>query len=96
MRSRFSAYALNKPSYILATQLPLLSPLDNKAKEELESIAYFCKHEQFKSLEIIEANKEFVEFKAHLGSGVMHERSAFVLIENRWYYNPKNSQMMSC
>lgn len=73
MRSRYSAYALEIPSYIINTthqKNPHFSK--NKRKWEMD-IVLFCKQSQFHKLEIIdyqeEETKASVTFKAFISQG---------------------------
>jgi SEC-C motif-containing protein len=94
MRSRFSAYALNKADYIIATthpenpsaSLPLL-----QWREEIES---FSKKTRFLNLQILDFENRLpystVTFYAELvqnGQDLSFtEKSEFAQIEDRWLY----------
>jgi SEC-C motif-containing protein len=80
MRSRFSAYALEDTGYVWRTWHPRTRP-DHVASGT---------DTHWTRLEIIEAEEDVVEFRAHfdspVGAGVLHERSRFVQRAGRWFY----------
>ena len=86
MRSRYSAFALEQPDYLLATWHPSTRP------EQLALAA----NPEWTRLEIVEARggpfdeAGWVEFRAHYrdgaSRGVLHERSRFARVEGRWLY----------
>jgi SEC-C motif-containing protein len=90
MRSRYSAYALNLPDYIIATTHPNNSDFTTDTVRWREEIAAFCTQTEFRRLTIlnVEAGKSesHVTFRAQLSSGDMIERSRFVYEEGRWWY----------
>lgn len=94
MRSRFSAYALNLPDYIISTTHPA-SPqyIENRLKWKNE-ISEFSKENQFEKLEILDFKEKetlaTVVFTAHLlranENTTFTEKSYFEKVKNRWYY----------
>jgi len=86
MKSRYSAYATNKPKYIIKTTHKNNPEWNNP--NWLEEIKVFCNSE-FKKLEIISfedgENEAFVEFKAYIDDFIIHEKSRF-LKEGVWLY----------
>jgi SEC-C motif-containing protein len=92
MRSRYSAYALGRVDYLLATTLPA-----QQAKLDREAISAWSLQStwlglEVESSELIGAQPEhaFVTFTAHWhdGSGEHshRERSSFVQHQGRWYF----------
>ncbi len=94
MRSRFSAYALNLPDYIVATTHPA-SPqyADNKFSWK-RGITQFSKNTLFQNLKILEfkeyQNQAVVTFTAYLSQAgedtTFTERSYFEKFKGRWLY----------
>jgi SEC-C motif-containing protein len=94
MRSRYSAYALNLPAYIIATTHPenVFYTKDTAAWEK--SIEEFSTTTQFKGLEILEIDlgqaESWVTFFASLWEGLenvsFEEKSHFVKIGGKWLY----------
>ena len=99
MRTRYSAFVLVKPEYIVKTTLPAQqSLLDMKAIEK------WAKETNWAGLEIVEHTSKLgkrhaqVEFKAYYhevdSSGealkekqqAHHERSTFVKVDENWYF----------
>lgn len=96
MRSRFSAYALEKPDYIISTTHPE-SPLYRKDKVKWrEEILEFCKNTEFLGLKILEFSdgpeSSTVRFKALLTyngrDASFEENSVFLKSQShgRWLY----------
>jgi SEC-C motif domain protein len=87
MRSRYTAYALNLPDYIIQTALPL-NPT------ALHEISQFSLQTQFIGLTIIDfqekGNTATVTFKAHLKQNQQDasftEKSHFLKHEGKWFY----------
>ena len=85
MRSRYSAFVLEKADYLLATwhssQRPSHLDFDAKAKWlGLQIHAHAC-------TDTSHAEVEFVARYRLAGRAVrMHERSRFILENGRWYY----------
>lgn len=90
MRSRYSAYKLNLPDYIMATTHPL-SPHYRADKEawrrEISAFSTSC---SFDKLEVIDTQEREVTFIAHLREGSrdvsFKERSLFEKVKGRWLY----------
>lgn len=84
MRSRYSAFALDIPQYILDTWYPTYRP----ASLDLDPDT------QWRRLTILDfvenGDNATVEFRAHwrrkMERGIMHERSSFLRENGRWYY----------
>lgn len=91
MRSRYAAYALHEIDYIAATTVPAQQPLLDK-----NAIARWSSSVQWQGLEIVQYQAKIgkihaqVEFIAHFveqGKALQHhELSAFVCINQRWYF----------
>ncbi|MFY7842834.1 MAG: YchJ family protein [Rhabdochlamydiaceae bacterium] len=94
MRSRFSAYALCLPDYIILTTHPNNLEFDKNIKEWTKKISYFSLNTLFRGLKILEVktNERFatVLFFAHLMQGEKDisftEKSYFEKIDGRWLY----------
>jgi SEC-C motif-containing protein len=94
MRSRYSAYALCLPEYIMRTTHP--DHKDNLLnKEELKKkFSDFAKMTNFHRLEIIDfqngEEEAFVTFMAQMSQGShpmqLHEKSRFLKIGPQWLY----------
>ena len=94
MRSRYSAYALSLPDYIIATTHPL-SPhhLENKFAWR-RAVTNFCRHSSFQKLKIINfwqgEQTATVTFTAYLEQKMKEatftEKSFFEKIHHRWFY----------
>ncbi len=94
MRSRYSAYALSLPEYIMRTTHPdHKDRLLNKEEWKLK-ILDFSRITQFHRLEIINfqdgTDEAFVTFIAHLSQKnqpmQLHEKSQFLKIGSQWLY----------
>ena len=92
MRSRFSAYALGKADYLIATR-----PEAKRAEEDRQELANYCKSVQAVGLKIVGKEKGgkdddtgVVTFHASLqanGRRTLHiETSTFVRENGRWVY----------
>lgn len=85
MRSRYSAYALNLVDYLWETTHPAKRYLYSKA-----DIASWATANHWLKLEIVQAVRDVVEFKAFYQQGlkqfIHHERSTFKKEAGRWYY----------
>lgn len=92
MRSRFSAYALGKVDYLIATR-----PEARRAEENREELATYCKSIQCVGLKIVAKEKGgkaddtgIVTFHASLqanGRRTLHiETSTFVREQGKWVY----------
>ena len=87
MKSRYSAYAMNRAEYIVNTTHPNFYEPDKTGW--LKEIRDFSKGE-FQRLKIIDYGWDektgFVEFEALIGGIVLHEKSRFIKENGRWYY----------
>ncbi|MBS0616314.1 MAG: hypothetical protein JSR58_07185 [Verrucomicrobia bacterium] len=91
MRSRYSAYALRLPQYIIDTTHP--DHIDF-GKKETREIEHFCNTTQFENLVIVEFDAgEFVAtvtFTAHLRQNgkefAFTEKSWFEKVDGQWLY----------
>ncbi|PTQ88914.1 YchJ family protein [Agitococcus lubricus] len=92
MRSRYTAFVLEKASYLFETHHP-----EYRQADELKALKKSFKDTQWLGLEIVqiqagqtEDNVGMVEFKAHYRHArqtyVLHERSTFVKVAGRWCY----------
>lgn len=94
MRSRYSAYALKLPDYIIETT-HRSSPQRKGSKSKWRNeIVQFCKETEFQELEVLEFidgdRQAWVTFRAKLMQGekdsTFIEKSLFVKEDGRWYY----------
>jgi SEC-C motif-containing protein len=83
MRSRYSAFVVGDPAYLLETWYPRTRP----RSLELDPDA------RWTGLEIVSTSggsmldaEGIVEFRAHRVGGEQHERSRFVRQNGRWFY----------
>ena len=80
MRSRFSAFALGREEYLLASWHPSTRPEAIDLDDGTE----------WRRLQIVDLSGDVVEFRASYrdaeGAGVLHERSRFALEGGRWLY----------
>lgn len=90
MRSRYSAFCSKNLPYLLSTRLPELRNQDDESQ-----ILKTFEQTQWLRLEVLDAktsaNQGMVEFIAYYKQdsedvGQLHERSEFVLQNNRWFY----------
>ena len=86
MKSRYTAYVKANADYILKTTHPQKVRLHKRA-----DILSWTKSNKWLKLEIIYADEQTVEFKAHYFNSKMqleihHERSFFEKINDKWYY----------
>lgn len=83
MRSRYSAYAVGLPDYLLATWHPSTAPGDLELSP-LKWLGLEVRHTQ------VDGEAGVVEFVARCRDGGraqrMHELSRFVRENGRWYY----------
>ena len=90
MRSRYSAYALNLPDYIIATTHPNNPDFTTDTARWRAEITAFCTQTEFRGLTILDVeagnSESYVTFRAKLSTGDMIERSRFVYEEGRWWY----------
>lgn len=95
MRSRYAAYALNLPAYIMHTTHPLSPHFSKDAPLWLRHISDFSLHTQFNGLDILDfkesGNKAIVVFTAHLMQGgkdvSFTEKSIFEKVDGKWLYH---------
>jgi SEC-C motif domain protein len=76
MRSRYSAYAVGDTDYVWRTWHPRTRP-EQVAPDPTVT---------WTGLEILEADGDVVEFRAHHGRGTLRERSRFERRAGRWFY----------
>lgn len=92
MRSRYTAFVLEKAQYLYDTHHP-----DYRAEDELKALKKSFKGMVWLGLEVVAAEQGqagdstgLVEFKAHYRhggkTGVLHERSRFVCVQGQWLY----------
>jgi len=90
MKSRYSAYAVGDSSYIMKTTHPNNPDHTDDTKAWRESIELFCNATEFLGLEIVVfvngEEEAFVTFSAKLSSGDMLEKSRFLKLDSRWFY----------
>jgi SEC-C motif-containing protein len=93
MRSRYTAYALARVPYIIATTHPDLRPHQDAA-----GIARWCQQTQFLRLDVLEAKAgsptddrgtvRFIAWTKEKGKlGGIHERSTFERVDGHWTYD---------
>ena len=91
MVTRYSAYVAGDSSYIMRTTHQSNPDFKDDRKAWAEEIDRFCDSTEFLGLEVldfIEGDDEaFVEFKAKLSDGILHEKSRFVRENGRWLYH---------
>ncbi|WP_096085762.1 YchJ family protein [Agaribacterium haliotis] len=91
MRSRFSAFYLNKAAYLVETLHP-----SKRADDEYEQVRRSIANTQWLSLRILKASSKSVEFVAFyraraehsspINFAQLHEQSNFVFEHQRWFY----------
>lgn len=94
MRSRFSAYALNLPEYIVETTHPASPEFSSNLFSWKRKLSRFCQSSQFKKLDILEFKERnslaTVTFVAYIYQGehdvTFTEKSFFEKIRGRWLY----------
>ena len=94
MRSRYSAYALNIPDYIIETTHPASPQYMGDRKLWAEKLSEFCVKSQFKKLEILSAHEHettaIVVFVAHMSHNqedtTFTEKSCFEKRGGKWLY----------
>lgn len=91
MVTRYSAYAAGDSSYIMRTTHQSNPDFKDDRKAWAEEIDRFCDSTEFLGLEVLDfiegENEAFVEFKAKLSDGILHEKSRFVRENGRWLYH---------
>lgn len=90
MRSRYSAYALKIPKYIIATTHPDSPYVEKNLKKWEKGILDFCISTEFVKLEILDYSENTVFFVAHLKQNgknlILKEQSLFANVEGKWLY----------
>lgn len=94
MRSRYAAYALALPDYIIDTTHPESPGFFSDRKKGAQEIALFSSHTEFKGLDILAFQEEgpsaTVTFRAHLLQGgkdvSFTEKSHFEKVQGKWLY----------
>jgi SEC-C motif-containing protein len=86
MRSRYSAYVVHEADYLLAT-----THLQERKYHSKAEILNWAISNQWQQLEVINATKNTVEFKAYyidaqLRHQIHHEFSNFVFEHDSWFY----------
>lgn len=94
MRSRYSAFVLNIPEYIIKTTHPASPQYSENKFMWKRSISQFSQHSSFEKLEVLDFKENnrvaTVTFTAHILQGerdaTFTERSYFEKINDRWFY----------
>lgn len=90
MRSRYSAYALRLPEYIIETTHPENPDYNPDHGAWKKKILDFSTRTQFIRLEVLSAEENFVTFNAYLVQEnkpfILHEKSRFKKQNGRWLY----------
>jgi SEC-C motif domain protein len=94
MRSRYSAYAMTMPDYIIETTHKNSTSFHKDINKWKSQIIDFCKTTDFYDLKIHHfisfENQAFVTFTAFLKNGdkdiTFTEKSTFIKENGRWYY----------
>lgn len=94
MRSRYCAYVLNLPDYIIATTHPASSQYSEDKFSWRRNIAQFSKNSVFQRLEILDVKEQktlaTVTFTVHMSQkgqdATFTEKSYFEKIQGRWFY----------
>lgn len=94
MRSRYSAYELNLPDYIIETTHPQNPDYLANRQVWSEDIAFFSNHTDFSGLEILFAEEKgstaYVTFRAILfqegKDATITEKSIFERVDGKWLY----------
>lgn len=86
MRSRYSAYAIQKADYLLAT-----THISQRKYYSVSKILEWAKENSWIKLEVLNAKDCIVEFKAYYldengEAQVHHEKSTFQLENEKWFY----------
>ena len=91
MVTRYSAYAAGDTSYIIRTTHPENPDFKEDRKVWAKELSTFCDSTEFLGLEVADfidgENEAFVEFKAKLSDGILHEKSRFLKENGRWLYH---------
>lgn len=86
MRSRYCAYVLCLPQYLIDTTY-----VTKRKGLTVKEIEDWSTENKWQRLEIVKSNASVVEFKAHYSDAngqnfVHHERSTFTTDKGKWYY----------
>ena len=100
MRSRYSAYAFNIPSYIVSTTHPGSPQYKENQFLWKRSVAQFCKHSTFLKLEVLDHKEKddvavvvFTVYLTQEGQEVVFtEKSCFEKLRGRWFYRNGDCQ----
>ncbi len=94
MRSRYTAYALGRIDYVIATTHPDSPHRRDDVGAWRSELQAYCAAVRFTGLEVVSASTQgdagSVHFRAHLqgraGATVQEEHSRFLRLEGRWMY----------
>jgi len=90
MRSRYSAYALDRPEYIIATTHKNNTDYSTETEKWKENIREFTRNTHFSGLKIVEfvdgESIAFVTFEAILNDIPFKEKSRFLNENGKWLY----------
>ena len=94
MRSRYAAYSLQQPDYIIDTTHRSSPQRKGSLSKWRAEILQFCKETDFQGLEVLEfidgEKQAWVTFRARLmqagKDNSFTEKSLFVKEDGRWYY----------
>ncbi len=90
MKSRYSAFAADRPDYIIKTTHPDNPDYTEDTRTWSDSIRLFTQRTEFLNLKIIgfgeEQEEAYVTFVATLSSGELKEKSRFLRISGKWLY----------
>ncbi|MCK9372728.1 MAG: SEC-C domain-containing protein [Sulfuricurvum sp.] len=90
MRSRYSAFALSLPEYIMDTTHPNNGDYSDDRAAWARSILAFSRTHDFTGLKILDfidgESVAYVTFSAVLGEGSFIEKSRFYKIDKKWLY----------
>ena len=86
MRSRYSAYATHQADYLVAT-----TPVSARKNHAKEDILEWAVSNRWQKLEVLNATKNTVEFKAYYldsegKNQIHHELSTFIFENGNWFY----------
>ena len=95
MRSRYSAFTLNLPKYIIQTTHPQNQDFTTDITNWLQGIESFCLNTEFKNLQVITCkntqNEAYITFRATLFSNgkdcSFTEKSKFFKVDGKWLYH---------
>ena len=91
MITRYSAYATGDVGYIIRTTHHENQDFKADKTVWINEIDRFCRDTEFLGLEVLNfmdgTDEAFVEFRAKLSHGTLHEKSRFVMENGRWLYH---------